>query len=45
MTTLRNAAVTLGESKPVGNATAVTLAANFAADLAYFWLDPRVYYR
>jgi peptide/nickel transport system permease protein len=26
-------------------ATAVTLAANFAADLAYFWLDPRVYYR
>jgi peptide/nickel transport system permease protein len=26
-------------------ATAVTLAANFAADLAYFWLDPRVSYR
>ena len=26
-------------------ATATTLAANFAADLAYAWLDPRVSYR
>jgi peptide/nickel transport system permease protein len=26
-------------------ATAVTLAANFAADLAYAWLDPRISYR
>ena len=26
-------------------ATATTLAANFASDLAYGWLDPRVSYR
>jgi peptide/nickel transport system permease protein len=26
-------------------ATAATLVASFAADLAYFWLDPRVFYR
>jgi peptide/nickel transport system permease protein len=26
-------------------ATATTMAANFAADLAYAWLDPRVSYR